>query len=162
MSGQDLSRGRDATIIAFPGRVPDDGIPVEDPPDPDEWSFDDLDGLTLTLDTTEADDPTTGCRECGGVLGSHEDDCGQDPEVMIEAGGRWVWQEAGEPPDAETPVGMVAHRITTMCRWTHRHIMEERQIPQPCCYSVIVTTTRLPGPVRTERNWLAMQQEGPS
>lgn len=69
--------------------------------------------------------------------------------------GEWVWVPADQNPVNDVPVGMSAMEITTRCRWTHRHIAEEMPIPQPCCYSVLITTSRLPGPVQQKRHWLA-------
>ena len=79
--------------------------------------------------------------------------------AVTETEGRWVWEPKGESPEHEPPVGMVAHRIATMCKWTYQHIQREESIPQPCCYSVLITTKRLPGPVRDQRSWLAPTEE---
>lgn len=81
-----------------------------------------------------------------------------DPDVIEESDGRWVWEPADGAPETEVHVGMVAHKIATMCKWTHRHLMEDVPIPQPCCYSVLITTKRLPGPVRQTRSWLAPEE----
>lgn len=82
-----------------------------------------------------------------------------DADEIIANGGRWVWQDADSAPDPFVPVGMVSHRIETMCRWRHRHIMDGLTEPQPCCYSVLITLARMPGEVQPERNWLAMQED---
>lgn len=155
----DLSRTRD-NVIAFPVRdTPPEDVTVEDEPDDepeDGWSFADLEGFTLAVT----------CDECRSIDGTHHSGCPlvaeEDPDEITEAGGRWVWQPTGEPPHDEPPVGMIGQRIVTMCRWTHRHLMEGMPIPQPCCYSTLVTTKRLPGPVRTERSWLTAEELDPS
>lgn len=143
----------DATVIPFPTREPP-------PPDP-EAVEEVLDAVTLAAE----DDPTAGCEGCGSITDEHDADCPslldpddgpeEDPDEIVEAGGRWVWQPTGRPPEDEPPVGMVAHKIRTMCRWQYRHIADREPMPQPCCYSVLITTARLPGPVRRENHWLA-------
>lgn len=164
-----VSRTRDAVVIPFPTRTPPADVVIEEE--------------TVTDDVTlEAALATAGCEECGGVVGNHDVDCpvptlGDEPEVVeaeviededdyvtpedpdeiVEAGGRWVWQPAGEPPDDETPVGMVAHKIVTMCRFAHKHQRLRESMPQRCCYSVLVTYARMPGPARSEQHWLAKE-----
>lgn len=139
----------DAKVIPFPVREP---VEYEDERDPDDWSFSDLDGFTMAVAT----DP---CEGCGSTDDAHYEGCvlaiEEDPDEIAEAGGRWVWQPLDESPMGETPVGMVANRIATMCKWTHRHLMEDQPIPQPCCYSVLISTARLAGPVQQHRSWLA-------
>lgn len=78
-----------------------------------------------------------------------------EPDLFIEADGKWVWLPEDEDPSGEVPVGMVSFTIRTQCRWQHRHVADGLTAPQRCCYSVLVTTARLPGPVRSTRHWLA-------
>jgi hypothetical protein len=111
-------------------------IPVEDPPD---WA----DGFTFDVAVAEAED-------------EHE-----EPDAFTESDGQWVWVPTDQDPASDVPVGMIAHRVATMCKWTYRHIMEEQPIPQPCCYSVLITTKRLPGPVREARSYLAQEVTEP-
>lgn len=132
-------------VIPFPTR----DVGTDDLIDPDEDPFD---GFTVSA--------TAGCEDCGRVDGTH-DGCNElvtDPDEIVEADGRWVWEPVEGAPEAETPVGMVSYRIDTMCKWTHRHLMEDQPIPQPCCYSVLITTKRLPGDVREKRSWLAQEE----
>ena len=84
-----------------------------------------------------------------------EDPEPDDPSLFVEADGKWVWQPAEEDPTGEVPVGMVSFAVRTMCRWRHRHFEDGLTAPQKCCYSVLVTTARLPGPARSTRHWLA-------
>lgn len=78
-----------------------------------------------------------------------------EPDMFTEADGQWVWLPHEEDPTGDVPVGMVAFTIATRCRWLHRHLADGLRAPQTCCYSVLVSTARLPGPVRTPRHWLA-------
>jgi hypothetical protein len=78
-----------------------------------------------------------------------------EPDMFTEADGQWVWLPHEEDPTGDVPVGMVAFTIATRCRWMHRHLADGLRAPQTCCYSVLVSTARLPGPVRTPRHWLA-------
>jgi hypothetical protein len=84
-----------------------------------------------------------------------DDTPAEEPSLFIEADGEWVWLPREEDPTHEVPVGMVSFAIRTQCRWMHRHHADGLDTPQRCCYSVLVTTARLPGPVRTGRHWLA-------
>lgn len=158
MTTDDTSRTRDAVVIPFPVRdaVEDDGIPVEDPPDDS--------GYEVSEFLTPEDSVLAGCPSCGGILDIHTDDCALDvtPDEIIEDGGRWIWVPVDNEPDVEPAVGLVSHRIETMCRWTHRHHMDGVPIPQPCCYPVLITTKRLPGPARQHRVWLAEEEDHPS
>jgi hypothetical protein len=143
----------DAKVIPFPTRDvgTDDLIDVVD-----EVDEDGIDGFDLSL-------VTAGCEDCGRTDGTHDGCDGEvtDPDVITEADGRWVWEPVEGSPEHEPPVGMVAHRIATMCKWTYQHIEREESIPQPCCYSVLITTKRLPGEVRSPRSWLAPTEEEP-
>jgi hypothetical protein len=137
------------TVIPFPVvspiPEPDDDIPVEDPPDLEDYDF-------------EFEDATpVGCPSCGTVTDEHEDDCVLEVSVdeVVEAGGRWLWVPVEESVPDDPFVGLSAYRHQTMCRWTFRHHLEGLPIPQPCCYTVEVRTSRLEGPVRQERSWLA-------
>lgn len=135
----------DGNVIPFPVRhdVGTDDLVEDDP----------LDGFTLTVEDMA-------CPDCGTLTDDHDGCDGPvtDPDEIVEADGRWVWEPVEGAPEHEPPVGMVAHRVSTMCKWTYRHLMEEQPIPQPCCYSVLITTKRLPGPVRSERSWLAPEE----
>lgn len=90
-----------------------------------------------------------------GEVIEDDDPVFDEPGEFLPVDGEWVFMPATDNPVSEVPVGMVAHRVTTMCKWQHRHLSEGLREPQQCCYSVLVTTARLPGPVRTERSWLA-------
>lgn len=105
------------------------------------------------------------CTECGSDEDEHYPGCiyldmtfepEPDPVEIAEADGSWIFVPNGQLPDEADAVGMRAHRVHTRCRWTHRHIAEDQPIPQPCCFSVLVTTSRLDGPVQIERAWLSM------
>lgn len=78
-----------------------------------------------------------------------------EPSDFVEADGKWVWLPEAEDPTDDVPVGMVGHQVKTMCRWQWRHHADGLTAPQKCCYSVLITTARLPGEARTERHWLA-------
>jgi hypothetical protein len=136
----------DAVIIPFPVR---------------DVGTDDLVDLDALVTMTAAVEPCVGCGST--EQDEHHHGCEalveDDPDEIAEAGGRWVWEPVDGAPEHETPVGMVAYSINTMCRWTHRHLMDGEPIPQPCCYSVLTSIARLPGPVREHRNWLAMQED---
>lgn len=99
-----------------------------------EWL--DPDMLDLPEVTIDVVDPTSECEGCGYLIGTHAENC---PLTV----------------DPTEYVGMTAYQIKTMCRWMHRHHADGLTEPQPCCYSVLVTMSRLPGPVQDERNWLA-------
>jgi hypothetical protein len=97
------------------------------------------------------------CTECGGGVDC-EPDCPNvvmpEPETPDEHG-YYVWVNAiPGTEEYEAAIGMRAVSIRTRCRWTYRHIEEGLSGPQPCCYSVLIVTTRLPGEVRQERAWL--------
>lgn len=132
-------------VIPFPTREPPEVVEDEVVEDED----------------VEYRDPLAGCEGCGTITDEHHEECviDVDPDEIIEANGRWVWVPVDREPVVDPSVGMVAHKIATMCRWEHRHIMDGETMPQPCCYSVHITTRRLPGPVRQPRNWLAPDGE---
>lgn len=133
------SRTRDAEVIQFPverTRPSEDEWPVPHDVEP-TWPEPDLLDPPEDVDLViEVEDPTEECEGCGHVVGSHADNC---PLVI----------------DPTEYVGMTAYSVRTMCRWMHRHMEDGLTEPQPCCYSVLVTMSRLPGPVQDERNWLA-------
>lgn len=131
------SRTRDADIIRFPverTHPAEDEWPVPADTEP-EWPEVDL-TEPPEVDIEVYDDPTAECVGCGHLVGSHAENC---PLTV----------------DPTEYVGMTAYSVRTMCRWSHRHAEEGLTEPQPCCYSVLVTMSRLPGPVQDERNWLA-------
>lgn len=107
------------------------------------------------------------CEDCGSDTVDHYVGCALDgvvaplfeeePEVIEEAEGSWIFVPNGDLPSEADAVGIRAHQVRLRCRWQHRHIADREPMPQPCCYSVLVTTSRLPGPAHTvERSWLSM------
>jgi hypothetical protein len=165
--GRAPNSGQTAVIIPFPVQ----GGPLDDEIEGVDAEIRDL--VTDEVDLSALLDPPPPCVECGESDGRHLPECitlteyvevsedDYEPTEFAEADGRWVWQPAEDAPQVETPVGWVAHKIRTQCRWLHRHYEEKVPVPQACCYSVLITTARLPGPVRAENHWLVPLEETP-
>ena len=107
------------------------------------------------------------CDGCGSTTLDHEDNCPADPAQVddgiqvedppdlpvTEQDGSWIWVPNGDLPDLDEARGMSAHTVTTRCRWSWRE--DHPAEPQDCCYSVLTTISRIPGPAQPDRTWLA-------